>query len=309
VTALAVTRSAVGYVSGDIDLVDCNDDVAARISGMALRYFELPESLLMLLYGFENRPSALRSVEVGGHRVFLLDGWSPEVLRQGDSIWLRALAHAVLGPEERASWYKLPSEGPRRIEWMIGRVALKETVRIALSAENRSAPDLTLLRVIVDDRGRPIVAVDGETGLFDVSLSHCDGVAATMAISNKFRAGVDIEKVAAGTKPRWTEFAFTAEERALAGTSDIALVTLWCAKESVAKAVGVGLQGRPDLFRISRLAPGEVEVEAGEEKILVATIVDRGFVVAACCADVLKANRMARKLSGNAQPISSLMAG
>src|SRR5262249_15033887 len=72
----------------------------------------------------------------------------------GQGIWLRALAHMVLGEGERARWYELPAED--RMQWLLDRVAAKEALRAW--ARDRLHTDVGRRRIELLPRGQELVA-------------------------------------------------------------------------------------------------------------------------------------------------------
>jgi 4'-phosphopantetheinyl transferase len=172
--------------------------------------------------------------------------WKSEVLSVGEARFYRvtvdearavlerpALWGGVLGPEERKvlEGFALPK---RREEWLAATLAAKAALRGV--GEARAFPAVQVLR---GEDGAPLD--HGDRGL---TLSHAGGV----AIAHVFdaaaeRAGVDVE-VIEPRAPSFEEEAFTPEERAAfpeGPARPVALAMAWAAKESILKALGVGL--------------------------------------------------------------------
>src|SRR3546814_13753004 len=51
------------------------------------------------------------------------------MLDEAGTIWKRMLAHMMLSRAERQQFYALPAQGPRREEWLMGRLAAKDAAR------------------------------------------------------------------------------------------------------------------------------------------------------------------------------------
>jgi phosphopantetheinyl transferase len=104
-----------------------------------------------------------------------------------------------------------------------------------------------------------------------VSVSHSGGAAAALVGDPAACGGVGIDIERPGRKrPGFEQAAFTGQEqRLLSSLGDAAQwpLRLWCAKESVAKAVGLGLLGSPTSLVAQGIDPGTGTVElvlAGE---------------------------------------------
>jgi malonyl CoA-acyl carrier protein transacylase len=130
---LARTRVTLsgGVTSQDCEFLDGHGQLVARVEGMQSRYFDFDRRFLASLYWGAGPESFLSEPLAGsteGARV--IAPLPPTLFESGQGIWLRALAHMVLGERERALWYALPAEGPGRIEWLLDRVAAKDALRI-----------------------------------------------------------------------------------------------------------------------------------------------------------------------------------
>ncbi len=175
-----------------------------------------------------------------------------DLLAQGGGIWGRGLAHMVLSRSERAAWYALPASGPRREEWLMGRIAAKEAardwVRTRLQLELASAD----IEVANDARGRPLlkIAALNNVQMPAVSISHSHGWAAAVVADPGLAIGLDYQPLKpvradelirggfADAEQRWF-IPFAVADRGLVATA------LWSAKEAASKAAGSGLEGRP----------------------------------------------------------------
>jgi phosphopantetheinyl transferase len=174
------------------------------------------------------------------------------------------LAHLCLHPRERHTWRELHQRGKarRRAEWLLGRVALKDAVRLVLGMGRDPVAPADLI-VRTDPRGRPSVCAAERPDLADrvsrmrVSLAHTGGAALAVATEadNLMGIGVDAEPLRTGdesypdSEPHaaMDEVSFTSEEREWIGRASGAAqreesrLRLWCAKEAYAKATGAGL--------------------------------------------------------------------
>jgi phosphopantetheinyl transferase len=189
--------------------------------------------------------------------------WELEMLSeafcaQSSGIFLRILAHAFLGAEERREWQTLTGNVRRRREWLLGRAAIKEAVRYSIYQSTGELLHPSDIAVMHDAQGAP--SVDGwwRGTLADapsVSLSH-DATVCTVALASSVcRVGVDREAIGRIRTPHLVVESLTASEKTLLDGLDEAslqdrLLRIWCAKEAAAKFLGVGLQGVPAAFEV-----------------------------------------------------------
>jgi hypothetical protein len=119
-----------GGTSESGDFLDSEGRVVLRIEGMQSRYFDFEPRFLACLY-WGTAPEALLSEPLAGSTegARFIAPMPPQLFQSGHGIWLRALAHMVLGEHERELWYGLPAEGTGRSEWLLDRVAAKDALR------------------------------------------------------------------------------------------------------------------------------------------------------------------------------------
>ena len=84
-----------------------------------------------------------------------VDAFDWDLLSSGQGIWQRMLAHLYLGREEREAFYGLPETGPRRAQWLLGRMAAKEAVRAWLKNSCKQNPNPADIRIDASEAGRP----------------------------------------------------------------------------------------------------------------------------------------------------------
>jgi phosphopantetheinyl transferase len=162
----------------------------------------------------------------------------------------------MLNRTERKYWYGISERGPRRIEWLMGRIAAKDAVR-QWAAESLN---LSLAPVDVEIRqthkGKPFaVCRYVKQDIPDLSISHSEGHAIAVLAEPGHSIGIDylrMEKVDTQGLP---EVAFDTQELAHLDAvepslREKAIITLWCIKEAAAKAAGTGFSGRPDKWKI-----------------------------------------------------------
>lgn len=173
-------------------------------------------------------------------------------------IWKRMLAHLMLSPAEREIWYALPEAGPRRTDWLLGRIAAKDALRQWAD----QYLGLSLAPVDVEIRTTPTGQPYAHCDLLDqqplpaLSISHSQGYAVAALVPSGQALGVDLER--RSPLPDWENLgaAFTAQEQAflqaLGADQGLATLGLWCAKEAAAKATGLGLQGSPTRWEMTQ---------------------------------------------------------
>jgi 4'-phosphopantetheinyl transferase len=133
----------------------------------------------------------------------------------------------------------------RRRDWLLGRWTAKHLVRAYLAAQGFAIP-LEQIEITAGDDGAPYVMV-GERLPLSLSISHsgADSLCAVCS-SEAGHIGADVEQI----EPREPSFIRTfftpaelaAIERVTPGERDILTNALWSAKESVLKALRLGLR-------------------------------------------------------------------
>lgn len=142
----------------------------------------------------------------------------------------------------------------RRTEWRLGRFAAKRAL-----ASIAEVDELRRIQVVAGEDGAPEAFVDGHPAGFRISISHRGDIAACAVVPDG-RVGCDLEAIETRTQ-RFIDDFFTVAERASIERTSRALrnrhvALIWSAKESVLKALRVGL--RRDTRSV------EVEVENPE---------------------------------------------
>ncbi len=285
----AAMRFEPPEVEADFDFIDSSGRLVFRLEGMRGRVFDFPQAYLNCLYWPETGVELSRPwLEESGLIVQRLDDLTEDLLETSFGIWKRALAHVTLGPRERELWHDLPERGPRRTQWLLGRVAAKDAVRRWARAELGLALEPTGVEVLPDDSGRPVIACAGLEGVASLpSLSIChSGLTAAAALDPSGKGiGLDLESLEGREVGEWLERAFHDDELALVAPDDRrALLGLWCAKEAAAKAGGQGLEGAPLAWRIEDGSPehGRVVVSRGGRRWLVRMWYDGPEAAALC---------------------------
>ncbi len=165
------------------------------------------------------------------------------------NIWENLYAHLILSRSELSEYHALP-RNERRTQWLFGRSAAKDAVRVWIA--RGGGPKLYPADVVigVDDLGRPFASGAWTKRVGEVprvSISH-KGLIAVAAASRR-EIGIDLERVES-REASFESVAFDDAERALLRAyegpeRDEWVTRLWCAKEAAAKAIGVGLRDGP----------------------------------------------------------------
>ncbi len=180
---------------------------------------------------------------------------------QSGGIFLRILAHTLLGFEEREEWRQLTANVRQKREWLLGRACVKEAVRYWIYQQTGQLIYPADIIVRHEEKGAPYVDglwSDRLVQAPEVSLSHDKRISLAAVTPPLHPVGVDIEHSGRIENPELIERSLSAAERMrLRGCEGKALpekvLRIWCAKEAAAKYLGSGLQGRPEEFEVSFL--------------------------------------------------------
>ena len=159
-------------------------------------------------------------------------------------------AQVMLSPREMETYRAMADRPKRRFEWLFGRAAAKDAVRILWRKMTGERLFMADVEILSDENGRPY-AVSRDAGddrdFPSVAISHTQGLIAAVASKSPL-VGVDVERVA----PREESFekvAFDEQERKLLdpapGDRGGWIARFWCAKEAAGKATGLGLTEGP----------------------------------------------------------------
>jgi len=195
------------------------------------------------------------------------------------------LADQILSPGEKTDWLSMRAVEKRRREWLLGRYVAKEAVRELMEKRLglRLAP--AEIEIAPDGYGCPQVKIkpDGQSAKPpQVSIAHSDGTAMALAAFDA-DVGIDLEKLDRQAED-FESIAFSADERKLLAAlpAEWAL-RMWCAKETVGKALGRGLSAGLLAFRVSSVeaSTGFIEVEFDGKSFSVYTARESTFVFSA----------------------------
>jgi acyl transferase domain-containing protein/phosphopantetheinyl transferase len=250
--------------TAQFDFLDEQGCLIARLEGWQDRYFNIPHHYYQCRLHPQTAylSQAWLQAETGVvcRRVnafpegFLEDSWS---------IWQRVLAHLMLNQAERTVWYQFPEVGPRRSEWLLGRIAAKDAVRqwAKQTFHLDLAPVDVEIRAVGQGQPTVICADLAPYGAMPaISISHTNGTAIAVLVPSGCNIGVDlqcmdglryedlVEGIATPKEQQWLA-ALPVSERLRC------LIEFWCAKESLTKALGVGLGGQPKDWEVCQYSP------------------------------------------------------
>ncbi|WP_166820157.1 acyltransferase domain-containing protein [Thalassoroseus pseudoceratinae] len=212
---------------------------------------------------------------------------------------MMASARVTLTADELTAFRKLDGPVAEKIQWLFGRMAAKDAVRLLWRSRTGARMVPADISIDLDEHGRPIATPLGQERPADypnVSIAEAGGL--IVAASSFDRpVGVDLEVI----EPRDTEavaIILNDNERKLLGQfedHDEAVTRFLCAKEAFVNAVGRGLLDGPANVTIQSADPasGQIEVAihsklAGELPDLqdstfsVPTLRKDKFIVATC---------------------------
>ena len=244
----------------DFECLDASGAPVLRVGKLVNVFFAVPHTFYEVrrdpLRGLLGAASAARPSV--GISLWEVPHYAEDFCAQSNAIFLRILAHALLGYEERAEWRALTGTVRRKREWLFGRAAIKEAVRMALLQQTGKLLYPCDITVLHDELGAPFVDGWWCGSLAEapqVSLSHTSRACLVAVAAAESPVGVDFEDLGRIQQPEFMVEMLTPLERlgveGLAGAAlDERLLRLWCAKEAAAKFLGVGLRGQPEAFEV-----------------------------------------------------------
>ena len=266
-----------------------------RVDELVNVHFEVPHSFYEVrrdpLLGLLGQASPAASFD--GVSLWQVPHFSEAFCAQSNGIFLRILAHALLSFDERVQWRLLTGSVKQRRQWLFGRAAIKEAVRVLVYERTGRLLYPSDIEVVHDANGAPAVEgwwCGGVAEVPHVSLSHNER-ASLAAVATDRPVGVDLEVIGRIQRPELLADSLTRAERAsLHGLDGEALeerlLRLWCAKEAAAKRLGVGLGGSPERFDVRFVDAGLARAQVDFEGAAVSVdIVRDGRAVIAVAAD------------------------
>jgi len=179
------------------------------------------------------------------------------------TLWETVWAYLILNRHEREKyWSLMKKQGNRRVEWLLGRSAAKDSIRIYIKKRYGIELYPADIGISEDEYGRPAPQGLWTQQIEDipsVSVTHTRKGALSLAGSGNLMVGIDLETIDQ-REQGFEKIAFTEAERAL--LADLGesmreewMTRFWCAKEAVAKALGRGLMNGPRSLVVKEMNP------------------------------------------------------
>ena len=197
----------------------------------------------------------------------------PLVCRRADALPCapEELARDILSRGEWEYWAGMRAVEKRRREWLLGRLVAKDAVGLLVQDYMGEPLTPAEIEIVPDAYGQPHAAGRWTERLGvrpALSISHSDGTAVALAaLHSGRRVGIDLENLAQ-RREDFEAIAFSPDERQMLAAMPEALrpewaLRMWCAKESLAKALGRGFSAGIQAFHITAasLAGGEMQLE------------------------------------------------
>jgi acyl transferase domain-containing protein/phosphopantetheinyl transferase len=269
----------------DIDLVGPDGKMLGQLIGWEDKIFELPDTFYSMLFDLTQislgsewaAPLAMLS----GRDSFecrRVDKFSEELLLSHGKIWLNALAFLISSRREREIWRNLNLPDRRRMEWLLGRSAAKDAVCNLIKKRYGIGLCPADVGIESNEYGQPVVQIplpELANSMPSVSIAHKKGIAVALAGDGReaINVGIDIEFMRP-LEDGFADMVFRPDEQELissfkADTFDEWILRLWCAKEAVAKAIGVGMGGTPKNIILKQIEfdKGTAEFEISDNLI------------------------------------------
>jgi phosphopantetheinyl transferase (holo-ACP synthase) len=188
-------------IHSDIEVLDRAGKVYYRLENWETRRFPQPPRFLRLRIDprgtYISTPWKEPIAALNGRRLACcrVEGLSQEFLESSHGVWLKTLAYLVLSRRERALWENLQLPLIGRYDWLLGRSAAKDAVRMLIQercGEQLCAADVEIL---ADASGRPVVEGAWKQRLHVnpvVAMANSGIAGAVAALDAADLAGVDL---------------------------------------------------------------------------------------------------------------------
>lgn len=307
-TARLTADMSGALIDTELEVYDTTESVFMKISGFRTVYYKLDLSLLRGHYWtgpntYFCTELLFEEPEVMGFEASTTRGGFHE---QSGGVWMLSLVHMYCNAKEKAEWYTLPEKGKRRVEWLLGRIAAKEIVRkwaFHTYCIYIVSPDI---EIVCDEDGRPFAICDELEGMGpmpDISITHSHLHAVAVATNPTSKIGVDLETLDGRDENdlkelgKYLEIAFSEEELTdLKKNDEIDLLTLVCAKEAASKAIGTGLLGSMNFWKIKTHTPDTIDTEVLGEIIKVRLKTDERQILTYCTVPCNSAEEIRTKI-------------
>ncbi|MBX3150056.1 polyketide synthase dehydratase domain-containing protein [Candidatus Obscuribacterales bacterium] len=226
-----------------VEVVDDLNRVWMRVNGINSKRVMPHEKLVDFFHKpLQRHIATRRTVNQALSHLCVLTEFKTGLLPADDAILDWCLDY-LLTRSERSFWRTQLKFEKRKTDWLHGRIAAKEAVRMLV--KERLGREIGMLDIEIsnDFDRRPLVAVSGGIAGLSISISHTDGIAVALAsFLSDGKPGVDAEKIQT-RDPDLADRFLTVDESGYLNSCashsrDTELTRLWSAKEAVYKSLG-----------------------------------------------------------------------
>ncbi len=242
----AILRSiSLRGTEANLELLDADGNVLAKINEISSRAIVLPE--LMRKFIEDPRTLLCEQIKIDELPRAAITTISKQEIPE-DETTLDWLTDYILSDLEQAEWRNVGKTDKRRYDWLSGRIAVKDAVRILLERELGIEVKFADICIANTESGAARVSIPGVNlpWLPQISISHSRNMAVAIAEPpNPARnAGIDIEEIIE-REEGFAKLAFTEQEFFWISQANVEerarrIATLWTSKEAAAKAHGSG---------------------------------------------------------------------
>lgn len=189
-----------------------------------------------------------------------------------------------LGPNEAGHLSRLHIP-KRRADWRLGRWTAKRAVTAFLKSQNLEKIPQNI-EICPDGTGAPEVFLNGDPAHISISISHRGGTAVCAIASGIAMIGCDVELIEPRSAAFLADFFTAAEQayvdRAPTSSRDKLVTLLWSAKESVLKALRVGLRVDTQCASVSLadalpISPASIPTDITNPSLFSSTVPAKGW--------------------------------
>jgi malonyl CoA-acyl carrier protein transacylase/phosphopantetheinyl transferase len=193
--------------------------------------------------------------------------FAPGFFESSHQVWKKVLTFVILNVEEREQFKAMSAPPPRKLQWLFGRAVAKDAARRFLLERDGlrlAAADITIR---TDSNGRPYADGEWRSAVgeaVELSIAHSKDLAVAVAgSSGDGRLGVDVEFYR-DLDEAFYQGAFSDMDRRTVSSLESLKsgwgLRLWCAKEALSKALGVGMRFDPRDLTVADVVPESGQV-------------------------------------------------
>ena len=269
------------YMRADIDIIRRDGRLWMRLEGWCdWRFYCPPEAYDFFRFpgevvGSKPMPAAVARFPSPDDFACCLAEFSEMFSRDALPFWKKAWARLILNQQERQAFHSLDGPEQRQVEWLLGRIAAKDAIRLFLKKRHGLRVHMADIDIAQDANGRPEPRGYWVQEIGDIpalSIAHSSQLAIAIAgqCAAHQRLGIDVQKIEPRS-PDFEEGVFSPQERSLLDSRGKPArhewqTRCWCAKQAVGKGLGRGLPHGPQSVIVTALeeASGIVKVALGD---------------------------------------------